>query len=350
MDEIVNAVKRVTDIMGEISAASTEQSQGIEQVNQAIAQMDETTQQNAALVEEAAAAAESLQDQAGAWPRRCRCSSWTAAAGASPPRRAGAPERPPPGAQCPARARARHAQRSPPCPIPPPRMSGRSSEHGRGGRAPAGIHVFPQDFEEVRKMIYDHAGIALSDAKEDMVYSRLARRLRATGLRSFQDYLALIRAGHADEWEPSSIPSPPTSRISSARRTTSSILKDFLKNPARPAHHHLEFRLQHREEPYSIAMTAVEALGGFDAPVEVLASDLDTNVLKKAADGVYPLERLASFRSEPAAAVLSAREPATRRVAKVKPELRAMVKFFRSICSTASGRWRSRWTPSSAAT
>ncbi len=64
MEEVVNAVKRVTDIMGEISAASTEQSQGIEQVNRAITQMDETTQQNAALVEEAAAAAESLQDQA----------------------------------------------------------------------------------------------------------------------------------------------------------------------------------------------------------------------------------------------------------------------------------------------
>jgi methyl-accepting chemotaxis protein len=64
MEEVVNAVKRVTDIMGEISAASTEQSQGIEQVNQAISQMDETTQQNAALVEQAAAAAESLQDQA----------------------------------------------------------------------------------------------------------------------------------------------------------------------------------------------------------------------------------------------------------------------------------------------
>jgi methyl-accepting chemotaxis protein len=64
MDEIVGAVKRVTDIMGEISAASTEQSQGIEQVNSAITQMDEMTQQNAALVEEAAAAAESLQDQA----------------------------------------------------------------------------------------------------------------------------------------------------------------------------------------------------------------------------------------------------------------------------------------------
>ncbi len=66
MGEIVEAVKRVTDIMGEISAASIEQSQGIEQVNSAIAQMDEATQQNAALVEEAAAAAESLQDQASA--------------------------------------------------------------------------------------------------------------------------------------------------------------------------------------------------------------------------------------------------------------------------------------------
>jgi methyl-accepting chemotaxis protein len=65
MDEVVDAVKRVTDIMGEISAASLEQSQGIEQVNAAVTQMDEMTQQNAALVEEAAAAAESLQDQAG---------------------------------------------------------------------------------------------------------------------------------------------------------------------------------------------------------------------------------------------------------------------------------------------
>jgi methyl-accepting chemotaxis protein len=64
MEEIVNAVKRVTDIMSEISAASAEQSTGIEQVNQAITQMDEVTQQNAALVEQAAAAAESLEEEA----------------------------------------------------------------------------------------------------------------------------------------------------------------------------------------------------------------------------------------------------------------------------------------------
>jgi len=65
MNEIVNAVKRVTDIMAEIAAASSEQSSGIEQVNQALIQMDEVTQQNAALVEEAAASAEAMQEQAG---------------------------------------------------------------------------------------------------------------------------------------------------------------------------------------------------------------------------------------------------------------------------------------------
>ncbi|MEB2487783.1 methyl-accepting chemotaxis protein [Burkholderia multivorans] len=63
MDEIVQAVRRVTDIMGEISAASDEQSTGIEQVNRAVGQMDAVTQQNAALVEQAAAAAASLEEQ-----------------------------------------------------------------------------------------------------------------------------------------------------------------------------------------------------------------------------------------------------------------------------------------------
>lgn len=63
MEEVVNSVKRVTDVVAEITAASGEQSDGIEQINQAIVQMDEVTQQNAALVEEAAAAAQSLQEQ-----------------------------------------------------------------------------------------------------------------------------------------------------------------------------------------------------------------------------------------------------------------------------------------------
>jgi len=64
MNEVVNAVKRVTDVIGEISSASMEQSTGIEEINRAVVQMDASTQQNAALVEQAAAAAQSLDDQA----------------------------------------------------------------------------------------------------------------------------------------------------------------------------------------------------------------------------------------------------------------------------------------------
>ena len=70
MDEIVQSVKRVTGIMGEISIASAEQSSGIEQIHQAISQMDQATQQNAALVEEAASAAYSLQDSANSLATR----------------------------------------------------------------------------------------------------------------------------------------------------------------------------------------------------------------------------------------------------------------------------------------
>ncbi len=65
MSEVVASIRRVTDIMGEISAASSEQSQGVSQVGEAITQMDQATQQNAALVEQSAAAADSLKTQAG---------------------------------------------------------------------------------------------------------------------------------------------------------------------------------------------------------------------------------------------------------------------------------------------
>jgi methyl-accepting chemotaxis protein len=66
MERIVESVRSLTDLMGEISAASGEQASGIEQVSTAVQQMDQTTQQNAALVEEAAAAARSLEEQASA--------------------------------------------------------------------------------------------------------------------------------------------------------------------------------------------------------------------------------------------------------------------------------------------
>jgi methyl-accepting chemotaxis protein len=65
MNEVQDSVRRVTEIVGEITQANHEQTSGIEQINIAISQMDHVTQQNAALVEQAAAAAAAMQDQAG---------------------------------------------------------------------------------------------------------------------------------------------------------------------------------------------------------------------------------------------------------------------------------------------
>jgi methyl-accepting chemotaxis protein len=113
MQEIVVSVKRVTDIMAEISAASQEQSQGIEQVSQTITQMDEVTQQNAALVEEATASARSLEEQAGSLAQsvsRFNLGASAAAPAAPQPRqaeRAAAPARRPVPAAKPAAAERR---------------------------------------------------------------------------------------------------------------------------------------------------------------------------------------------------------------------------------------------------
>jgi chemotaxis protein methyltransferase CheR len=185
-----------------------------------------------------------------------------------------------------------------------------------------------RDFEEVRKMIYDHAGIALNDAKEDMVYSRLARRLRATGKRSFPEYLALIRSGDETEWEAfvNSLTTNLTDFFREAHHFH--ILKDFLKTRKDRPITIWSSASSTGEEPYSIAITALEAMGR-NAPVQILASDLDTNVLKKAEDGVYPIERLAKLTSEQQRQFFLKGTGDNAGMARAKPELRAMLKCFR---------------------
>ena len=63
------------------------------------------------------------------------------------------------------------------------------------------FHFTKNDFERVCKLIYEHAGISLSESKEELVYSRLSRRLRATGLRTFAEYLRLLETDNEEEWE-----------------------------------------------------------------------------------------------------------------------------------------------------
>ncbi len=105
MQEIVDSVRRVTDIMAEISSASMEQTAGIEQINQAVVQMDETTQQNAALVEEAAAASSQMQEQAAMLAKAVAVFQIGAAQAAPVAAQAKAPSAPVPALPKPAAAR-----------------------------------------------------------------------------------------------------------------------------------------------------------------------------------------------------------------------------------------------------
>ena len=154
------------------------------------------------------------------------------------------------------------------------------------------------EFEHIRTLLYQHSGIKLNDSKKDMVYSRLGRRLRATGMKSFQEYLELVEQDEGDEWE---------AFINSL--TTN--LTAFFREP-----HHFPLLKEHvlslrkkplrlwcsaastGEEPYTMAMTMIDAFGSYKPPVEIIATDIDTNVLTKARAGIYSLERVEKLPPE----------------------------------------------------
>ncbi|MDP2247237.1 MAG: CheR family methyltransferase [Nitrosomonadales bacterium] len=148
------------------------------------------------------------------------------------------------------------------------------------------------DFQKVRKLIYKHAGISLSDAKRDMVYSRVARRLRAVGLRSFDEYLdQLESSGDTVEWE--AFTNALTTNLTSFFRESHHfpILAEHLLKVKKPISIWCS-AASTGEEPYTIAMTACEAFNTLKPPVEIIATDIDTNVLTTAERGVYPWDRV----------------------------------------------------------
>lgn len=169
-------------------------------------------------------------------------------------------------------------------------------EASRKGEKSREFHFTKKDFERISKLIYDHAGISLSDSKQELVYSRLSRRLRATGINTFDEYLAYLEQDTGSEWE------------AFTNSLTTNLTSFF-----REAHHfpvlaeHLR-QIKGRnpitlwcsaastgEEPYSMAMTAVDAFNSFKPPVTILATDLDTRVLETAKAGVYAEERVSKL-------------------------------------------------------
>lgn len=151
----------------------------------------------------------------------------------------------------------------------------------------------PADFERVRQLIYQRAGISLHTGKQAMVYSRLSRRLRETGHGSFGDYLQWLERATGDEGEAEwqEFVNCLTTNLTAFFREEHhfhALVEDLRARATRP------IRLwcnaaSTGEEPYSLAMTVVETLG-VSAQVKILCSDIDTKVLATARRGVYSCE------------------------------------------------------------
>jgi chemotaxis protein methyltransferase CheR len=160
------------------------------------------------------------------------------------------------------------------------------------------------DFRTIVGIVYERSGIVLAAHKRDMTYSRLARRVRALGLRSFSDYCALLEGSEGGK------------EVGFLINAITTNLTKFFRE-----HHHFEHLRDHvlssppeaprgqrpririwsagcssGEEPYSIAMTtlAKQREAGGDWDLRILATDLDTSMLKKAKTGVYPRSGLDS--------------------------------------------------------
>ncbi|MES2321739.1 MAG: CheR family methyltransferase [Pseudomonadota bacterium] len=183
------------------------------------------------------------------------------------------------------------------------------------------------DFERVRVLIYQRAGISLADSKQEMVYSRLARRLRATGIVSFGRYLDDLEAGRlGEEWE--SFTNALTTNLTSFFREAHHfpLLAEHLKKAATPITIWCSASST-GEEPYSIAMTACEAFNSLTPPVQIIATDIDTNVLGTGANGVYGIERIDKMAPERARRFFLRGKGDQEGMVRVRPELRQLVTF-----------------------
>lgn len=185
------------------------------------------------------------------------------------------------------------------------------------------------DFDRIRELIRTHAGIALAPVKQDMVYSRLARRLRALGLTRFDDYLHRLDRGDTREWE--TFINSLTTNLTSFFREAHHF--DIFARQAKESHQR-PFRVwcaaaSTGEEPYSLAIAACEAFDSLTPPVQIIASDIDTNVLAIASRAVYGPDRIERMTAERIRRFFFADKGGEPDAMKVRPELQRLISFSR---------------------
>jgi chemotaxis protein methyltransferase CheR len=182
------------------------------------------------------------------------------------------------------------------------------------------------DFTRVRNILHAHAGIALGESKRSMVYNRLARRLRVCNIGQFGAYLDLVER---DAGEHEACMNALTTNLTSFFREPHhfEILADYVRSRNLPRLRVWCAASSTGEEPYSIAMTMAEAYESDTPPVEIIASDIDTDVLAHAGRGVYALDRLKGVSDRRRARFFQRGDGPNAGFARVRPALRAMIDY-----------------------
>lgn len=196
--------------------------------------------------------------------------------------------------------------------------------------------VFSDDqFERLRTFVLSHTGIALSEAKKDMVYGRLSKRIRKQFEGSFEAFCAAIEQGDGDEQE--FLINAITTNLTAFFREQHHF--DYLKQRLIP-----ELKLKNAgsrkiriwsagcstgEEPYSIAITLAEDQGLADWDIKILATDLDANVLAHGETGIYSAERIDGLSESRRRRWFQRGRGDNAGLVRVKPDLRQMVTFKR---------------------
>ncbi|MET0310623.1 MAG: CheR family methyltransferase [Burkholderiaceae bacterium] len=195
------------------------------------------------------------------------------------------------------------------------------------------------DFQRVRSMIHAKAGIDLNPGKQNMVYSRLSRRLRERGFAGFRGYLDSLQTAGEAEWQ---------EFVNCLTTNLTSFYREAHHFPVLAAHLRANAAAggtqriwccaaSTGEEPYTIAMTAAETLGP-KARAVIDASDIDTQVLATADRGTYAGEAVANIEVAQLKKYFLKGAGANAGKVRVKPELRAMVNF-RSF-NLLESQWR----------
>lgn len=186
-----------------------------------------------------------------------------------------------------------------------------------------------EDFERIRDLIRERVGISLTDKKRDLVYSRIARRLRALQLAEFAEYLDFLEQ-HEDETQ--DFINALTTNLTAFFRESHHF--DYLSKAmlagevtAKRPFMIWSSACSTGEEAYSLAMTAIETFGSWNPPVKILATDVDTHVLEHAKAGIYGMERLAKLPAERIRQFFHKGRGTRSGSALIRPEVQQLVTF-----------------------